>query len=297
MSQASGPAPAAPDVTHLSIAGISIELRYPDASLKREFPGPTRRFVIPPEAPEVTLTVERLTAPPAGGRLLFDSGGVWRLFETEDGYRFECRSPLFGDAPYKVALLDRTFTRGRVLIRDGTEGPAAHPLDYPLDEVLIGNLLGRGRGIEFHGCGIVDAGRGYLLVGQSGAGKTTSARLWSADPSVEIVSDDRVIIRSLNGGLQMYGTPWHGEAELSTPSSAPLSGIFLLAQAPVTELVELHPAQAAATLFGCTFPPFYDAGCLAFTLEMLDRIVHAVPVRELRFTPDASAVACVRAAT
>lgn len=288
----------AAEVTHLRIAGISIELRYLEASLHRELVDPISRFIVPPEQAEVSLTVERLAGAPRGdGRLLFESGGVWRLFEAAGGYRVECHAAMFGEAPYKIALFDRSFTRGRILLREGTDLPEMHPLDYPLDEVLLANLLGRRRGIEFHGCGLIDRGRGHLLVGQSGAGKTTSARLWSVDPSVEIVSDDRVIVRSIDGRLRMFGTPWHGEAELSTPASAPLAGIYLLAQAPATELVDLHPAAAAAALFGCTFPPFYDAESLAFTLEILDQIVHSVPVRELRFTPDASAVACVRAAS
>ena len=44
---------------------------------------------------------------------------------------------------------------------------------------------------------------------------------------VEIVSDDRVIVREAGGEWRMFGTPWHGEAALSSPASAPLDGVFL----------------------------------------------------------------------
>ena len=70
------------------------------------------------------------------------------------------------------------------------------------------NLLGDGRGLVVHGCGMFDGSdEAYLFVGQSGAGKTTMARLWHAEPGVLILSDDRVILRSEPDGVWMYGTP------------------------------------------------------------------------------------------
>jgi hypothetical protein len=244
------------------------------------------------------ITVEAMPSSlPPPGPLLFDSGAVWRAYEDRDGYRIDCSSDLFGDLPYKVALFDREFREGHILMRRDAFADTMHPLDYPLDEVIVAHLLGRGRGVELHGCGIIDRdGRGQLFVGQSGAGKTTTARVWLSDGHYEIVSDDRVIVRFVAGEWRMFGTPWHGEAELSSPLSAPLGAIHLLVQASRTELVSLPPAQAAASLFGCTFPPFYDAGAVAFTLECLDRIVRDLPVRALRFLPDRSVIDCVRSA-
>ncbi len=165
-----------------------------------------------------------------------------------------------------------------------------HPLEYPLDEVLIANLLARGRGVELHSCGIVDRdGRGHLFAGVSGAGKTTTARLWG-DTASGVLSDDRVIIRERDGAMWMFGTPWHGEAELSMPGGVPLTGVYLLTQAETNELRELQPAEAVARMFRCTFPLFHDAAALDFTLSFLERIAGRVPVRELRFTRDRAAV-------
>ena len=70
------------------------------------------------------------------------------------------------------------------------------PLEYPLDELLLQGLLARGRGAEIHACGIADgSGRGLLFVGQSGAGKTTMARLWEGERGITVLSDDRIILR------------------------------------------------------------------------------------------------------
>jgi len=99
-----------------------------------------------------------------------------------------------------------------------------------------------------------------------------------------------VIVREHDGAMWMYGTPWHGEAELSLPTHVPLHGVYLLVQSPSSELRDLPHAAAVARLFGCTFPPFYDGAAVDFTLGMLARIAAAVPVRELRFTRDRTAV-------
>lgn len=276
--------------SYLSIAGISIAVH--DSDPRWTWEEPASLFLVSSAEPEVVIQVEPASGRPSaetlGKPLIFDSGAVWRLFREDSGYRIECRSESFGDGPYKTAFFDDTFTRGTIEVQP----QAAHlnPLDYPLDEVLISNLLGRGRGVELHSCGIIDrSGRGHLFVGVSGAGKTTTARLWG-DSASGIVSDDRVIVREREGAMWMFGTPWHGEAELSMPGGVPLAGVYLLEQAEANALRTLDAAEAVARMFRCTFPLFYDAAALGFTLSFLERIAASVPVRELQFTRDRSAV-------
>jgi hypothetical protein len=280
------------------IANIAIGIRYADESLRRPLSETVSRFAVAGVGPDIVITVDVMPANlPPPGRLLFDSGAVWRAYDDNGGFRIDCWSDVFGDIPYKSAFFDRELREGRILVRPEAYLDTMHALDYPLDEVVVAHLLGRGRGVELHGCGIIDRdGRGQLFVGQSGAGKTTTARVWLAEGHYDIVSDDRVIVRHVDGEWRMFGTPWHGEAELSAPLSAPLAAIHLLVQASQTELITLPPAQAAAALFGCTFPPFYDAEALSFTLECLDHIVRDLPVRALRFLPDRSVIDCIRSA-
>jgi hypothetical protein len=280
----------------LRVARITVALRCDDERVDWHWTPAARRFLVDVTT-DADVHIDVRVGEPALDRedLLFDSGGVWRLLRDGSRYRIECRSAPLGEQPYKTAFFDDTFTRGEIVLAPRILPLHLNPLEYPLDEVLIANLLARGRGVELHSCGVIDRdGRGRVFAGMSGAGKTTTARLW--EPSASgIISDDRVIVREQDGAMWMYGTPWHGEAELSMPTAAPLAGVYLLVQSDTNELRELPRSAAIMRLFGCSFPPFYDADAVDFTLAFLDRLVQSVPVRELHFTPDASVVDLVRA--
>ena len=148
--------------------------------------------------------------------------------------------------------------------------------------------LPRGRGAEVHACGMVDpSGHGHLFLGNSGAGKTTLARLCGRVEGTRVLSDDRIILRRLDSRLWMYGTPWHGDAELACPDRAPLTRIYFVRHGQGNALVGQKPAHAVGRLFACCFPLFYSAEALAFTLGFFEEVVKAVPCCELQFLPDA----------
>ena len=116
-------------------------------------------------------------------KLVFDSGGIWKLYRNSSGYCFQLRSDFLGEMPYKQAIVSPDFTKVRIdlLQRHFDPSKAWNPLEYPLDELLWIHRLAMGQGVEMHGCGVITPdGRGFLLTGHSGAGKSTSARLWSA---------------------------------------------------------------------------------------------------------------------
>jgi hypothetical protein len=280
--------------TTLSIGGIAIRVRNSDARLDVPFDGPTSRFIVAPRTPDIDVAVSVLESytPPAG-ELLFDSGGMWRAYADGDAWRIECRSGMTGEVPYKIAIVSRDVAHVEVRMRLVPQGvfPA---LQYPLDELLVNAFLAQKGGLEIHSCGVVDReGDGYLFAGNSGAGKTTTARLWQPYAS-EVISDDRIILRRENGGWWMYGTPWHGEAEICSASRAPLGRIFLLEQATTNEVKPISETAAVARLLSCTFPPFHDAKAVGAVVSTLANLVAEVPVARLAFAKDERVVGFVR---
>jgi len=257
-------------------------------------------FAVEPNSDGVKIGVDWTDelAMPAGAPL-FHSGGLWSVFEEAGGYRFYFLTPHLGTAPYKAAWFDPEFTHGElVLYRPYFDAELPiYPLEYPLDELLMIHRLACGEGVEVHAVGIVDeAKRGHLFLGHSGAGKSTTARLWKAQSNAEILSDDRIVLRVRDGGIWMHGTPWHGDAGIASPECAPLSRLYLLEHSRETELSPVSRGRAAAELLARSFVPHHSPSGLQFTLEFLDRVARETPCFNFRFLPDKSAVEAIRRA-
>ena len=278
----------------LNIADFIIALLCDDPELRVTLEGATEKFLVAEADPDVRIQARwKDLSEKTGGEKIFDSGGLWQLYDEGLSYRFHFTSPTLGPVPYKVASFDREFTLGEVCLHSPyfPLRPLIYPLEYPLDELLLVNLLARGRGVDVHACGAVDSkGNGHLFVGQSGAGKTTMARLWQNQSGITLFSDDRIILRQGGTTLWMYGTPWHGEAELASPGRAPITRVYFLSKGSKNELLPLRKSDAASRLFACSFPPFYSREGLDFTLSFLAEVVKNIPCYELRFLPDERAV-------
>ena len=226
-------------------------------------------------------------------RPAFESGGLWSAFKEDGGTSFYFQTSYLGEFPYKRAWFNGDFSRGRVQLLKRYFDPElpVYPLEYPLDELLMIHRLAQGEGAEIHACGVVTAdGTGRLFVGHSGAGKSTTSRLWLRQPGSCVLSDDRIILRLREGKPVMYGTPWHGDAGLAAQASAPVNQILLLEHAERNEFLALDPARATAELFARTFVPYHSSAGLAHTLDFLEKITARVPVAVFRFVPDGSAV-------
>jgi hypothetical protein len=234
----------------------------------------------------------------SAGKPHFDSGAVWTLFSKHDDEEivFDFTSPTLGSRPYKRMYVDRSFSNARIVL--SKELLQHHltvlPLEYPADELLITNYLAAGLGVEVHGCGLVDSETGgHLFLGHSGAGKSTTTKLWQSLRNPRILSDDRIILRLHNGELWMYGTPWHGEAAFAMPGKARINRIFLLEHGAANGFTPLSRSLAVGEMFARCFPPFHSASGLARTVSFLDRILDAVPCYRFQFVPNAGAVDAV----
>ena len=320
--------------SQFQVGGVSVQVfsdRLADTSLGSRL----ESFQAESVAPDISIQIERVPhLPIAHDRQLFDSGAVWQLYESARELQFDFSTPAMGEGPYKRMIVDREFRHARLLIGGSrfTGTPeAASPLDYPLDELLIMHRLTQEKAIELHGTGIVrPEGEANLFVGHSGAGKSTTTRLWTEREDVEVLSDDRIIVRReewapvietslqaigsasrhgvlrLRGGsdsptgysaqddkrkrMRMYGTPWHGEAMYASPNSAPLARIFVLEHGRGNVVTPLTPSQAVAELFARSFVPFHRHEYVESALMFLEEVADSVPVYRYAFEPDARAV-------
>lgn len=284
----------------LSIGGVTMSFVSEEPDLDVELPASFETFRASPDSPSLvrmSVTRDEITRP-VDGEPVFDSRALWQLFRRGREFVFRFCSPAFGPLPYKTASFSSDFATGRVVLNREyfkSRGPL-YPLEYPLDELIVVHALGRGLGVEMHACGVVDHdGRGQLFVGQSGAGKSTMARLWRTATSTTILSDDRIVLRSEAGEIWMYGTPWHGEEQFAAPVRVSLKRIVFLRHGHRNELKPLTRAGAVAQMFACSFPLFHSPEGLGFTLKFLESVVQCTRCEELEFVPDPSAVTFLQA--
>jgi hypothetical protein len=238
---------------------------------------------------------DELEAPKANP--LFRSGGLWTSYPASGGHQFYFSTPSLGISPYKAAWFDEDFATGHILLsrRYFADTGPVFPLEYPIDELIMMHRLARGQGVEVHAVGLVDSdGSGYVFLGHSGVGKSTTARLWMPEAEVQLLSDDRVILRKQDGEFWMYGTPWHGDAGIASPERARVTSIFVLEQAPGNKIVRLKSSQAVGELFARSFAPHYLADGLQFTLEFLEEVARQIPCSTFQFLPNSSAVEAIR---
>jgi hypothetical protein len=276
---------------YVSIAGIAISIHGgPGIRLSAGL----QDFRISPVNAAVNISVRwAKELHPRTESPVFDPAAMWTLFRSGPDLFFDFRSPAFGPAPYGRMRVGREFDSAEILLNHSLlrDHVPVDPLQYPADELLLTNHLATGLGVEVHGCGMIDPEQGgFLFLGHSGAGKSTTTRLWKSVRNPKILSDDRIILRIHNGELWMYGTPWHGEAAFACPEKARIKRIFVLQHGTKDEFTQIARSGAVGELFARCFPPFHSAEGLTNTLEFLHRVVDLVTCYDFSFVPNASAV-------
>jgi len=281
----------------IRVADITLHITADSPHMKVQSEGAVKQFIVSPRKPDVII--QALWGNPSQrtwGKKIFDSGALWQLYQENGSYLFCFTSPTLGPHPYKIASFNNKFTQCEILLNCSSFNldQPVYPLEYPLDELTVTHFLAMREGVEVHACGVLNpSGEAHLFVGQSGAGKTTMARLYQKLNQVKILSDDRIVLRRKNHGIWMYGTPWHGEAEIASPEKGHLTKIFFLRHGEKNRLVPLGKAEAVSRLFTSSFPPLYHQQAIEFILAFFDEVVKTIPCYELTFFPDERVVAFV----
>jgi hypothetical protein len=284
----------------LGIAGVIIEFTA-DSNLVLEVPEHHRPFVVGEGWPDLSLTVHYGPLPELKlEEKSLNNEVAFSLYQRGGQYVITMRSHLCGPSPYRMALIGSDFRRGELYIRrlyvpgkpfrtcpvkDGR--PGIDPTCI-LDKALLVILLSRGRGIEFHGCGVILDGEGLLFTGLSGDGKSTMAKLWRQREDATVIGDERIVVRRVDGCFWIYGTPWPSSAGTTSPLGAPLKRVFLIKHSPRNCLTPIKASDAVSSLLVRSFSSYFEHSGVTYTLGLLNEIVERLPCYELGFVPDES---------
>lgn len=282
----------------LSIADIIVHLVSVDSHSSFSLSDTYSRFVANnDDAPDVVLRVHlrdiRDIPHIEDGRLVFGAEEVYRLYRTEEGYIIRCAVPS-ADNPEvsqiaRLGILQPDWKRGDIYMVDSRP----RGLDY-LFRVLMVHVVVAHQAMDFHACGVMDDGRGMIFTGPSGSGKTTTANLWDGEERVNVLSDERIIVRKRNGAFWVYGTPWYGEGGYTFPGGARLDRIFLIKHAGKNEVISLAGMEAMSALLPRVRFPSFEEWASTCVLEMCSELSAQVPCYELGFVPDKQVVHMIR---
>lgn len=269
----------------IGIADIIISLKFESKKHEHRFNNTYKRFIVKGK-PQVTLQVHYGYIPDYYFKKIIFEGDIWSLYQGNRKYFLKFSS--------KLGILEPDFKCGNIYIKPQNLYMTNFPLDYPLGELLMVNLLAKDQGMLIHASGISDDGHGLLFVGAARVGKSTVANLWKNKKNTEVLNDDRIIIRKMNGKFWMYGTPWHGNAKVCSPEKAALERIFFLNHAQENKAKEIERIDSAAKLLVCSFPPFWDKKGMEFTLGFIDELTREIQCYDLGFLPDESVIDFVK---
>jgi len=241
---------------------------------------------------EVELTTGGLPVP-ADANQIFDAGEAWRLRKGPNSYVIAMRT---GDQePTDAVVFDREVTRVHLLCQPNDDGLVMNPFCYPVDQILSMFALAPRMGIILHAAGAVRDGKVYAFAGRTGGGKSTLAKLIDGQEGWRIISDDRLILRWMDGTWLAHGTPWPGESGIARAEAAPLGGVYVLRQADKHQADPMEKTDALRALLPVTSVPWFDPDVFHGVLDSVGHLVTDLKAFNLFFRPDAGVLESLRA--
>lgn len=284
------------DLINIEIAGINFSIRCRDSIILQDSDPAYTSFLKTekdPSAIDIPIAL-KLNPIPDTHHLakIFDSGQSWSMFKNGNDYVVMLNPPAFEKNPLWVAKFDYRLKNVAVYLGDlfihkrNSRSAVSNPVKYPLDQILLMYFLSQREGALIHAAGIGINGKGYIFPGKSGAGKSTISLQFLGEDTMEMLSDDRVIIRKIDGTFRAFGTPWPGEGGIAANRSIPLYGIFFISHAEKNMIREITPRKAIEKLMPVTSIPWFDKDVMPRILNFCDDIISNIPAYELFFKPD-----------
>ena len=210
----------------------------------------------------------------------------WAIYKRDGSWIYMGISPDGSDDhPHRVAVFNHGHTRCRIYHPDekAFRKGDLHALTlFPSDQILLARVLADRLGCYMHSSGAILDGQGLLFVGHSEAGKSTISRM--LQDHVEVLCDDRNIVRRQPDGFWVYGTWSHGEWPVVSASSAPLRAILFLEKAPENRIEALGDRrEIVRRLLACLIKPLETTDWWEKSFDVVEQMAREVPCYTLRF--------------
>lgn len=233
------------------------------------------------------------------GGVLLHMEDSWSIYDAGEHYFCEVNLQPERDLRYQRALImDKRGSYAEIYCSSDALsefGVINWIFDVPLGQFMINSCLSAADGLLLHCCAVKHRDQGYIFVGESGSGKSTLAGLWrSALPEATVLSDERVILRRLDSGWWIFGTPWTGSGSAVSPRGVKLSRLYFIEHAPENTIQPIGKEQALPAFLSNMRLPLWDKRRTEQVLQMVDEFLSTVPGVRLGFLPTNDVIATLR---
>lgn len=133
-------------------------------------------------------------------------------------------------------------------------------------------------------------GKAILFIGESGAGKSTQARLWQEHRSFSVLNGDRAVLEQTPDGFLAHGSPWAGSSGIYENRSAAVRLAALPRKAEENSAALCSLSDGFAAVFPHIALGRRDLSTVERAMELCADLVKRVPVAVLNCRPDEGAV-------
>ena len=288
-------------------AGITVrvesDLDFDEVKFKKEF---SPFAVAGPGEDNVTLR-HYFELPGLKGKDLGEElyrNAPWAISRKNGTWFYRGIDPDGSDAElHRVAVFDAEHTHGTIYSRPCDAEHVRTVAWYSLsllstDQIWLAPVLADRNAVLMHSAAVILNGQGLLFVGHSGTGKSTTVTMLKnvgvgaglegdhkgSPLQVEILCDDRNIVRRWEEGWRVHGTWSHGDVPDVSPASAPLRAILFLHQDSRNAITPLTDRKGIwRRLLGTLIKPMVTAEWWQKELDVLERLVNEVPCYKMDF--------------
>ncbi len=150
-------------------------------------------------------------------------------------------------------------------------------------------------GFQLHASAVALDGRAYLFSAPSGTGKSTHTQRWCRMFGARYINDDKPALRCVQGQWMVYGTPWSGKHDLSSPEGVPLGAIAFLERGEENRISLERPEDAVPLLFSQCVRSL-SADRMERQLALTDRLLGQIPFYHFWSRDDDESALCSKEA-
>jgi hypothetical protein len=188
-----------------------------------------------------------------------------------------------------LLLFEPNTAAGRIYLLN--EGPECFRPLHRLLWMYLAQVLGERKACFMHSAALMKERKGYLFLGDSGAGKSSLSKI--SDEAI-VLSDDSPILSRRNGDYYVFSSPYHqmdpskGLNKEAIGQNAKVEGLYFLCKDERLYLDEVSRKEAVSRILKryILFFPYLSGRAKSILFDLILELCHRLTIHNLHFCLD-----------